>query len=417
MQRLPESPQLAALAQQVAAGDRAALDAFWRRVEESGTPLVEPIPDDPASALVTLLYRSSGPCEHVLVLSSLGESGQDEMARLPGTDSWYRTYRLRRDLRTVYNFLPNHAPVDWLQLPLEEGQAAMNARTAFMVPDALNPGVFDFRFPPLPDGTARPPASLLELADAPPQPWIAARPDIPRGEVTSQRLDSAVMGNAHIVWTYTPPGYSAEAEPYGLMVVFDGYAYTRTIDMPAILDNLLSESRIRPLVVAFVQGQDRLAELLCNPAYARFIAEELVPWMRGRFHVASSPERTIVAGMSAGGLAASFMTLSRPDVFGNVLSQSGSYWWRPEGDPEHEWLTRQYVDCPRHPVKFYLDVGLLERGPTFGAGPSMVTVNRHLRDVLRARGYSVSYHEFSGGHDFVCWRGTLARGLMALAGA
>ena len=37
-----------------------------------------------------------------------------------------------------------------------------------------------------------------------------------------------------------------------------------------------------------------------------------------------------------------------------------------------------------------------------------------LRAVLRAKGYPVRYAEFSGGHHFLCWRGTLADGVLAL---
>ena len=40
--------------------------------------------------------------------------------------------------------------------------------------------------------------------------------------------------------------------------------------------------------------------------------------------------------------------------------------------------------------------------------------NRHLRDVLRAKGYDVTYREVGGGHDFVHWRAMLADGLMTL---
>jgi hypothetical protein len=36
--------------------------------------------------------------------------------------------------------------------------------------------------------------------------------------------------------------------------------------------------------------------------------------------------------------------------------------------------------------------------------------------VLKAKGYSVQYSEFCGGHDYVSWRGSFADGLMALAG-
>jgi enterochelin esterase family protein len=41
---------------------------------------------------------------------------------------------------------------------------------------------------------------------------------------------------------------------------------------------------------------------------------------------------------------------------------------------------------------------------------------RYMRDVLRAKGYTVHYSEFSGGHNPMNWQGTLANGLLALFG-
>ena len=94
-------------------------------------------------------------------------------------------------------------------------------------------------------------------------------------------------------------------------------------------------------------------------------------------------------------------------------SQSGAFWWRPDEAEEHGWLVRQCVASERLPPRFYMDAGTFERGIR---DPSILHYNRHMRDVLRAKGYPVSYSEFSGGHDYICWQGTLADGLLALVG-
>jgi len=95
-----------------------------------------------------------------------------------------------------------------------------------------------------------------------------------------------------------------------------------------------------------------------------------------------------------------------------VLSQSGSFWWGP-GDEEPEKTSRDFVASPRLPLRFWMEVGTAEIGNP-AHETTMLAANRHLRDVLKARGYDVSYHEFDGNHSYVCWRGTLADGLVAL---
>jgi enterochelin esterase family protein len=113
-------------------------------------------------------------------------------------------------------------------------------------------------------------------------------------------------------------------------------------------------------------------------------------------------------------LAAAHIGLNLPDRFGRVLSQSGAFAWSPEGDPEAEWLARQAAREPRLPLRVYQDVGSLEGDAPPDGGPSHLLANRHFRTVLQAKGYPVHYAEYSGGHDFLNLRGTLADGLIAL---
>lgn len=118
-------------------------------------------------------------------------------------------------------------------------------------------------------------------------------------------------------------------------------------------------------------------------------------------------------------LAAAFVAIKRPETFGNVLSQSGSFWATGPGDAEYEGVARAIASSPKLPIRFNLEVGLLE-GMQKGAvafadnRPDMVVANRHLRTLLQAKGYDFHYREFPGAHDFGYWSITFPDRLVEL---
>ena len=65
-------------------------------------------------------------------------------------------------------------------------------------------------------------------------------------------------------------------------------------------------------------------------------------------------------------------------------------------------------------LKFYIDVGVLEETDPYNS----VVFNpiRNFKAMLQAKGYSHLYVEYLGGHDYVCWRGSIADGLIFLVG-
>ena len=413
----PFSPRLKALKDRLKSGDRTALDSFWKEIEQHGAPMIEPAKDSDREILVTIFWRAREETRNVFVFR-LGEVNKP-MARLLDTDLWYKTFRLQKGARFIYQLATN--------LPDPKTWGGVTRFAGVVRNDPLNPLQFAEHyneFNPY-EGNA---FSAVELPSAEPQSWNVVRPNVPTGRVQRDKFRSKLLGNERPIWIYTPPGYAAGKKPYGLLVLSDGGQYVNTVRIATTLDNLIAAGLIPQLVAVMVDNPDRFRELSCNLQYADFLAQEIVPWARANYHATDRPEQTIIGGASLGGLQAAFVGLRHPDVFGNVLSQSGSFPWKPDGEKEYEWLNRQFAASPRLPLRFSFEAGLLEgtwwwrslvpvssTGPTV-IDPTLLAANRNLRDTLESKGYPVHYTEFNGNHGFLNWRGTLASHLIALVG-
>jgi enterochelin esterase-like enzyme len=423
------SPRLLALQRELESGNRAALDMLWRDVTKCGTPLIEPIAGDPERVLATFLWRDDGATENVVLLSVLDDVVFEDSCwdfarcrfmRLTGSDVFYRMYRLPSDARFTYQLSPNDTLVPCAEV------ADWPARRATWQVDPLNPNRYVTYAEENPDTVASV-VSVVELPAAPPQPWITPRPATRAGQLRRSHVRSKTLGNQRKAWVYTPPGYTSTGEPYGFVLILGDWAsYISAIPTPTILDNLLAEGRIPPLVAIVIDiTGDRFRELTCNPAFNMFLVQELLPWARQKVHITTDPRQAIIVGCSLGGAAATFAGLSHPEVFGNVLAQDGAFWVYPGYDPvaawegslnestEPEWLAEQLAVRDRVPLRLYLETGRYT-GTARPFFPGNLAANRHMRNVLRAKGYDVTYSEYSGGHEFVCWRGSFADGLIAL---
>jgi enterochelin esterase family protein len=425
----PVSPRMETLRKELEHGNRTALENFWRQVAKEGTPLIEPIPGDDQHVLLTFLWRAKQELQNVVLMGAMTGDylADNQLTHLPGTDLWHRTYEVRSDARFTYAFSLND--------PLTYPRDAESEKRRYLEPrphDPLNPHTFVYPKREDAPKSREEAESVVELSRAPGQPWITRRPDVPAGNVELHHFKSAILGNERSVWIYTPAGYAPRGNPYGLLVLFDGWWYQdHWIPTATILDNVIGTGLLPPLVAVLVdnfssfsdEDERRDRELVNNPSFAHFVAEELVPWVRQSYHVSSDPARNIVGGLSYGGLAAAFVAWRHPEAFRNVLSQSGAFdqsatfgWFPIPEETEFEWLTRQYATSPRLPLRIYMEVGSFETGGWYQSA-SLLVANRHFRDVLQAKGYTFRYTELSGcNHIPLCWQGTLADGLIFLAG-
>ncbi len=418
----PQSPRLIQFKKDLAITGQQAFDTFRADIQKKGTPLVEPIPGDQTQVWVTFLWFAKEPVRNVVVFSGLTNYAYTrailpdiQMARLDGTDLWFKTFKVRKDARFTYQLSVNDSLIP------EEDEPDDNARRAKLRSDPVNPHRFNDA------------ESLVELPDAPEQLWIRQSGN-PAGQLKSSQLRSEILKTERTVTVYSPPGYKGEGRPYPLLIVFDGDAYTNAIPTPTILDNLIAARKLPPVVAVFVNNVSanqpfvRTLELSCNASFTRFLVSELLPWVRKRYHVTKSPAHTAVGGASRGALAATCAALDHPDIFGNVFSQSGFFvykdknWFRRVGNDvapdnatqeakawqEYGSVITEFVRRPRKEIRFYLEAGVFEN--TYH--PSVLIANRHLRDVLLAKGYSIQYEESAGHHSTVNFRGSLATALI-----
>lgn len=399
-QEIPVSPRLAALSKDIAAGNQLAVENFWAEVTKRGTPLVEPT-GEKGFSWVTFLWRSQEDA-HVLVTMETSHTIRGQLlSRFRDTDIWAKTYRIADDARFFYRFSVNDANFPF------EGDAGIKYPEKYQL-DPLNPNNWRKQF------------SLVELPDAPPMDLSRPQPSVPKGATVKLVPDmkSEILGNVRRIFVYKPAGYDPKGKPYP--VLFFGASYLSTVPLPVILDNLIAQKKIPPVVAVLFDFPDQATldrEQDCNPRFDEFLVKELIPRIRADFRVTRDPAKTIIGGASLGGQSAACSALRHPEIFGNVLSQSGSFWWAPAGDAEDGWFSREIAVRPRLPVRFYLSIGRLESGAAFLDGRiSMLHANRHLRDVLRAKGNTVLYREINAGHEPYNWQVTLPDGLIALLG-
>jgi enterochelin esterase family protein len=410
------SPRMDALRKQAASGN-ADINAFWKQVTAEGTPLVESIEKDPQHQLVTFLWRGTSETRNVFPNGSfkIGDRYPLDYVfhQIPLTDVWYLTVRLPTGARFTYGLSVND-PLVFTGFQPE--------RYATTQVDPLNP----HRWGCAPDATRYDCQSMAEIKGAVPQPWIVKNSSVAAGTVVKQKIHSELLKNEHDLSIYLPAGYKANATPYDLVVIFDESAYLTKVPTPVILDNLIAASKIPPTVAVLIgnPSQDsRMKELTPNPEFADFLAKELIPWIRTHYNVTDDPGKTVVAGSSLGGLAAAYAGYKHPEMFTNVLCQSGSFWWAPDHSgaipdgviTETGWMAKQFIASSKLPLKFYIDAGSFEFDSN-GTGGGILETSRDMRDVLLAKGYEVHYQQFVGGHDYLSWRGTFADGLMDLIG-
>lgn len=212
------------------------------------------------------------------------------------------------------------------------------------------------------------------------------------------------------ITVYVPAQYIAgSAAP--LLVTHDGPGLGKPDkNLPRILDNLIAQKRIPPLVTVMVangggdaQGHERGKEYdTLSGAFAGFIEEEVLPLVEKNCGVklTKDPEGRATMGSSSGAAAAFTMAWYRPDLYRRVISISGTFvnqqWpFNPE-TPDGAWGYHSKIipESAPKPIRVWMCVGDRDNFNPNVMRDGMhdwVEANHRMAKALKEKGYRYQY--------------------------
>jgi enterochelin esterase-like enzyme len=181
--------------------------------------------------------------------------------------------------------------------------------------------------------------------------------------------------------------------------------------MGNVLDNMIDRLEFADAIVVFTSSPDRLREYADDERHAKFLVEELVPYVERLFPIDSQPQSRCLMGASFGAVATLSAAYRFPGFFGRLLLQSGSFAFTDIGDRNHRGplfdpvvaMMNRFRADPR-PVseRVFVSCGMYE---------SLIYENRSLVPLLLSTGMDVRYVEARDGHNWENWRDRLREGL------
>ena len=419
-QRLLERPQLASQLQA----------QLWQQV--TSTPLLEADPTQEGKYLVTFLWRGAAHSVLLFVnrLTDEKNLADSYMRRLPGTDTWYLTYRMDGDWRASYCFLPAPAAAQapWLQ----GSQVRLRQALDGGLPDPHNPVTCTNR-----RGFVQ---SVVSLPLAPAWPlgeWPVFSDDAAAGGLDAGRLDAsedrdgtgelgAGRGDADAgrlnagrvdvvadldtlgrqIWVYTPAPIS-RTQSYPVLLVLDGEVWLKRHHLHLALAQLMDAGLIAPAYIVFIDSggtEQRWQELGDSESdFGGYLSGQLLNWLKAHYAISPKPADRVVIGQSLGALTVLRTLVAYPQLIGAGISQSASLW---QDVLFNELNALDATQTPLAGTRAWIEVGSQEW--------ILAPLQPKAVCQLREAGMQVKDMVYNGGHDYACWRINLASALMHL---
>ena len=240
----------------------------------------------------------------------------------------------------------------------------------------------------------------------PPAGFKTRRENIPHGHVTMIEYDSQTVGTRRKMLVYTPPGYSTDRK-YPVLYLLHGIGgdeteWQRFCQPENILDNLLAEGKIGPMIVVMPNGRAQKNDraegdvFASAPAFAAFendLLNDVIPTIESRYSVHNEREYRSLAGLSMGGGQSLNFGLAHLDVFAWI----GGFSSAPN--------TKEPAELIPDPADARKRIKLLWLG--CGNKDNLIRISQNVHNYLKEHDIPHIWHVDSNGHDPTEWANNL----------
>ncbi|WP_454125198.1 esterase [Kosakonia sp. Marseille-Q7440] len=167
---------------------------------------------------------------------------------------------------------------------------------------------------------------------------------VAHGDLLTVTYHAKALGAERRMYVWTPPGYDGKGEPLPVLYFYHGFGDTglSAIDqgrLPQIMDNLLAEGKIKPMLVVVPDTETDITEAIPEnfppkerrkefyplnaQAADRELMQDIIPLIDSRFNVRKDADGRALAGLSQGGFQALYSGMHHLEHFGWLATFSG----------------------------------------------------------------------------------------------
>ena len=231
---------------------------------------------------------------------------------------------------------------------------------------------------------------------------------VPHGKVETVWFPSAIMNNTGRMHVYTPPGYERMKDKLPVLYLQHGggdndAAWTTAGRANFILDNLLAEGKIKPMIVVMPMGHPapgfHMEPGIDADPYYKQLFTDIIPYVEAHYNASVKKEERAFAGLSMGGIQALNIALFAPEKFGYVQPLSTGYF--PQ---QLKALEEKYSGALKNPEINKLKLFWIAMG---GEKDIAFQNGKNVNALLDKFGIKYKTADYPAGHTFITWRHNL----------